>query len=147
MTFFIGSSVSFDGLLQERGWALSWGPCIYLTKRQTVPVGPYRGEIAVTMRTFPADIADQVAEFTSHFPRCHGGPIARNDPDQLGISDEYDQHLAWPGQIPADQDRLYWACGITPSRVAVAAKLPLMIVHTPGNDLVTDIQTLDLFEA
>lgn len=152
VSFLIGSSVSFDGEIEQRGWKPGWGPCIYDTDQACVPVGPYAGTMAVTMRSFPAAVADRVAQFTGHFPGCHGGPIARRSPEQapvLGIADE--QHWLLPppvpGPIPADQDRLYWACGITPSRVAQAAKLPLMIVHTPGNALVTDVRTMDLYVA
>ena len=31
VSFLIGSSVSFDGLLVDKGFAPSYGPCIYLT--------------------------------------------------------------------------------------------------------------------
>lgn len=148
VTFLIGSSVSLDGYLTEQNLGPDWGPCIYLTTRPCRPVGPYAGNIAVTMRAYPATVADQVAERTAHFPACHGGPIARNDPASLGISDETAFFL--PARDPAmpdpSLDKLYWPCGITPSLVAKAAKLPLMIVHTPGNALMTDIRTSDLYD-
>jgi uncharacterized protein YcsI (UPF0317 family) len=91
-------------------------------------------------------MADRVAECSSHFPACHGAPLARNDPAALGIEDERAAFLPWRGGGFADpaHDKLYWACGITPSLVAKAAKLPLMIVHTPGNALITDIPTASL---
>jgi uncharacterized protein YcsI (UPF0317 family) len=111
-----------------------------------VAVGRFCGEVAVTMRCFPTEYADKVVEFTSGFPRCHGGPIAIDDPGSLGIEDLADQHTAWPGPIPDGDRHLYWACGITPSRVAIEARLPWMVVHTPWNALVTDLHTLDLFE-
>lgn len=143
VTFLIGSSVSLDGYLTARGMGPAWGPCIYLTNRPCVPVGPYRGVIAVTMRAYPHDLAGRVAEVSSHFPACHGAPIARNDPAALGITDELKPFLPWRGGGFADpaHEKLYWACGITPSLVAKAARLPLMIVHTPGNALITDIPT------
>jgi len=145
-TFLIGSSVSFDGLLVERGWLPSFGPCIYLTTLPCEPVGPFSGNIAVTMRSYPPEVAGHVADFTAHFPKCHGGPLGRNNPEQLGIMDERDQILPSPGWLPDGHDKLYWACGITPGIVARQARLPLMIVHTPGNTLVTDIKTMDLYE-
>ena len=83
---------------------------VYLSRARRIG-GAFRGKITVTMRCFPPDIAAEVADFTSHFPRCHGGPIAIDDPASLGIADEYDQHLAWPGKSP-EQTKLYWACGI-----------------------------------
>jgi uncharacterized protein YcsI (UPF0317 family) len=149
VTFLIGSSVSFDGELEVRGWRPGWGPCIYETAVPCEPVGPFRGPMAVTMRTFPPAVADLVSEFTAHFPDCHGGPVGRNDAGALGIADESRFLLPppRPGPIPPGEDRLYWGCGITPSRVAVQARLPLMIVHTPGNALVTDVRTMKLWRA
>ena len=146
VTFLIGSSVSFDGLLQENDYVASYGPCIYLTNQQCEPVGPYSGNIAVTMRSYSPKTADMVAEYTSHFPQCHGGPMGRNNPAELGILDEQNQLLHFPGWVPEGHDKLYWGCGVTPSIVAQNAKLPLMIVHTPGNAMVTDVRTESLYD-
>lgn len=148
VAFLIGSSVSLDGYLTSKGMGPAWGPCIYLTDRACVPVGPYRGSMAVTMRAYPRALAAEVAEFTSHFPACHGAPVEKNDPAALGITDELNPFLPWRGGgFPDPQhDRLYWACGITPSLVAKAARLPLMIVHTPGNALITDVPTASLYD-
>jgi len=148
VSFLIGSSVSFDGLLEERGYPPGFGPCIYLTSMECEPVGRYHGRTAVTMRSYAPAAADAAAELTSHFPKCHGGPIGRNNPAELGIDDEED-HLLPPPQdhgVPTGHDKLYWACGVTPSIVAREAKLPLMMVHTPGNAMVTDVRTESLYE-
>jgi uncharacterized protein YcsI (UPF0317 family) len=146
VTFLIGSSVSFDGLLQSKGYTASYGPCIYLSSKQCETIGPYAGQIAVTMRSYPPAIADKVVEYTAHFPQCHGGPVGRNNPQALGIEDEQEQLLPFPGWVPEGHDKLYWGCGVTPSIVAQNAKLPLMIVHTPGNAMVTDIRTESLYD-
>ena len=145
VSFLIGSSVSLDGLLVEKTYRPSFGPCIYLTDIACQPVGRYAGNMAVTMRSYEPAIADIVAEYTSHFPKCHGKPIGRNNPAALGIVDEHKQYLPFPGWVPDGHDKLYWGCGITPSIVAQNAKLPLMIVHTPGNALITDIRTEHLY--
>ena len=144
VSFLIGSSVSFDGVLNEKGLSPSYGPCIYKTDIDCHPVDRYQGKVAVTMRSYPPEIAEEVSAFTSHFPQCHGGPMADN-PEALGIKDEMDQLLAFPGWVPDGHEKRYWACGITPSLVALEAKLPLMIVHTPGNAMVSDIKTMDLY--
>lgn len=146
VSFLIGSSVSFDGLLVAKGYAASYGPCIYITALDCTPVGRFRGKIAVTMRSYSPAIADQVAEYTSHFPRCHGGPIGRNNAVDLGIVSEREPYLPFPGWVPQGHDKLYWSCGITPSIVAREARLPMMIVHTPGYAMVTDIPTEDLYD-
>ena len=148
VTFLIGSSVSLDGYLAEQGLGSLWGPCIYLTNRDCKTVGRFQGKMAVTMRAYSPRIADKVADVTSHFPACHGGPIARNDPASLGIVDERNPYFPWvDGEFPgAGLDKLYWPCGITPSLVAKAARIPLMVVHTPGNALITDIRTASLYD-
>ncbi len=146
VSFLIGSSVSFDGLLVAKGYPASYGPCIYVTRLECDPVGRFKGNVAVTMRSYPPDTADRVAEYTSHYPRCHGGPIARNNAAALGIANEKEPHIPAQGWVPDGHDKLYWACGITPSIVAREAKLPLMIVHTPGYAMVTDILTETLYE-
>jgi len=146
VTFLVGSSVSLDGYLTAKGMGPAWGPCIYLTGMDVKPVGPYRGPIAVTMRAYPGALGARVAETSARFPWCHGAPLGKNDPAALGIVDEEKPYLPFKGggRPEAGHDRYYWACGITPSLVARAAKLPLMIVHTPGNALITDIPTASL---
>lgn len=146
VTFLVGSSVSLDGYLASKGMGPAWGPCIYLTGLEVKPVGPYRGPIAVTMRAYPTELGKKVAETSARFHWCHGAPLGMNNPKELGIAHEDAPYLPWKGGGRPDpgHDRYYWACGITPSLVARAAKLPLMIVHTPGNALITDIPTASL---
>lgn len=148
VTFLIGSSVSFDGLLKEKGYAPSFGPCIFMTGLDCEPVSIYSGKIVVTMRSFEPDVTDTVAEYTGHFPKCHGGPLSKNDHEAIGIEDKHKSLYPKGGHIetPEGHDRLYWACGVTPSIVAQNAKLPLMIVHTPGHAMITDISTESLYE-
>ena len=102
----------------------------------------------VTMRSFLPEVTDIVAEYTSHFPKCHGGPLSKNDHAKLGIADPHKSFYPKGGHIVTEEghDRLYWACGVTPSIVAHNAKLPLMIVHTPGHAMITDIETESLWQ-
>ncbi len=146
VTFLIGSSVSFDGLLKEKGMGPSFGPAVYVTDKDCTPVGRYSGKIAVTMRSFDPSLTEKVSEYTSHFPKCHGAPIGKNNWQEVGIASE-DSHLTVdPLTVPDGHDKLYWACGITPSLVALEAKLPLMIVHTSGYAMVTSVKTESLYE-
>jgi len=148
VTFLIGSSVSFDGLLREKGYAPSFGPCIFMTDLDCEPFDVFHGKIVVTMRSFLPEVTDIVAEYTSHFPKCHGGPLSKNDHAKLGIADPHKSFYPKGGHIVTEEghDRLYWACGVTPSIVAHNAKLPLMIVHTPGHAMITDIETESLWQ-
>ena len=46
--------------------------------------------------------------------------------------------------VAADELPVFWACGVTPQAVLMAAKLPLAITHSPGCMLVTDLRDEDL---
>jgi uncharacterized protein YcsI (UPF0317 family) len=61
------------------------------------------------------------------------------DPAAIGIADimrpDYGDPQAFgPGDVP-----VFWACGVTPQAVALAAKVPFMITHSPGHMFVTDM--------
>ncbi len=145
VSFLVGSSVSFDLLFKDQGLGASYGPVLYLTNVDCTPHGRFKGKMVVTMRSFDPSVTDQVADYTSHLPRCHGGPIGRNNPEELGIDLK---HPMGPlqGKPPEGHDLLFWACGVTPSIVAQEAKLPLMIVHTSGYAMITDVPTESLYE-
>ena len=145
VTFLIGSSVSFDGLLLQKGFKAAFGPCIQITDVDCITVGQFAGKMAVTLRSFDPEVVDDVWEFTSHFPQCHGEPVGKNNGAELGIED-LDQNMdGKPIAVPEGTDRLYWACGITPSIVAQQARLPFMISYTPGHAMITDIPTESLY--
>ena len=147
VTFLIGSSVSFDGLLADKGYPAAFGPTIQLTELACEAVGPFAGNMAVTIRSFAPGVVDAVWEFTSHFPGCHGAPIGRNNGAELGIK-ELDVNMnGHRFEVPKGTDRLYWACGITPRIVAEQAKLPFMISYTPGHAMITDVPTESLYQA
>jgi uncharacterized protein YcsI (UPF0317 family) len=146
VTFLIGSSVSFDGLLIEKGYKPAFGPTIQMTNIDCNPVGVFKGAMAVTIRAFDPAITDDVWEYTSHFPKCHGAPVGKNNGQELGIPEP---NVNWMGngfETPEGTDRLYWACGITPSMVAQQARLPFMISYTAGHAMITDIPTESLYE-
>ena len=147
VTFLIGSSVSFDGLLVEKGYEPTFGPCIQLTDLDCEPAGRFRSKMAVTMRSFLPDRCDAVWEYTSHFPACHGAPLGRNNGRALGIPDLDATISGNPIEVPQGADRLYWACGVTPSLAAQQARLPLALSYTPGHAMITDVPTESLYEA
>lgn len=146
VTFLTGSSVSFDGLLIEKGLAPEFGPCIQITSRQCRPSGPFKTPMAVTLRIFSPDKVEPVWNFTARFPKCHGAPLGKNIADELGIEDPDLDFRGRPVDSTVQGDRLYWACGITPSLAAQQARLPFMISYTPGHALMTDIPTESLAE-
>ena len=144
VTFLIGSSVSFDGLLIDKGYGPAYGSVIYTTNVDCEPVGPLHGKTVVTMRAFEAGQAPHVEAYTSHFPQCHGAPLGRNNAAELGIDESRDM---WdrPTAIPPGTDRIFWACGVTPSLVLQSSKIPEAMTYTPGHALITDIPTEQLY--
>ena len=44
-----------------------------------------------------------------------------------------------PGEVP-----VFWACGVTPQAVAMAARPRLLLTHAPGHMFVTDLRDRDL---
>jgi uncharacterized protein YcsI (UPF0317 family) len=47
-------------------------------------------------------------------------------------------------EIPASVVPVFWACGVTTQEAALAAKIDLMITHSPGHDFVTDLEARKL---
>ena len=69
----------------------------------------------------------------------HGAPVDIGDPEALGISDLADPEFGDAINVAEDQLPVFWACGgVTPQAVAMKARPPLMITHSPGHMFVTD---------
>ena len=50
-------------------------------------------------------------------------------------------------ELRADELPVFWACGVTPQAVIVAAKPSFAITHAPGRMLVTDLKNAHLASA
>jgi len=61
------------------------------------------------------------------------------------VSDVF-AHPDFGDAVPVATDELlvFWACGVTPQAVAMAARPPLMITHSPGCMFVTDLRDEEL---
>jgi uncharacterized protein YcsI (UPF0317 family) len=117
---------------------------MYRTERECVPAGVFHGPLVVTLRSIPGDQVARAVQVTSRFPAVHGAPVHIGDPAALGIRDlskpEWgDPPVIEPGDVP-----VFWACGVTPQAVAIAAKPPLMLTHAPGHMFVTDLTVASL---
>jgi uncharacterized protein YcsI (UPF0317 family) len=144
VAFLLGCSNSFDEILLRAGIPQrhlegdDGRISVYESTVPCVPAGPFAGPVAVTMRPIPAKDVARVIEISSQYPIAHGGPLHVGDPAALGIADL--SQVKWgkynplrPGDVP-----MYWACGVTPQAVAMAAKIPEMMTHAPGHMFVTD---------
>ena len=143
VTFAIGCSFSFEQALLEAGIELRHMTCdctvpMYRTSVETTAAGPFHGPLVVSMRPMkPAD-AIRAIQITTRFPSVHGAPVHIGKPESIGI-----KNLArpdWGDAVPVHDDELpvFWACGVTPQSVIMAAKPDFCITHYPGAMLVTD---------
>jgi uncharacterized protein YcsI (UPF0317 family) len=143
VTFAIGCSFTFETALRDAGVPLRHvaqgrNVAMFRTSRETVPAGPFGGNLVVSMRPFAPEDAARASAISARFPAMHGAPLHRGDPSALGIADlgkpDYGEPVAvLPGEIP-----LFWACGVTSQVALQSARLPLFIAHAPGCMLITD---------
>ncbi len=149
VAFLIGCSFTFDHLLAEHGIPVRHLECgcnvpMYRTAIKCEPAGRFAGPMVVSMRPLmPGDLIRAVA-LTAEYPQVHGAPVHVGDPAAIGIEDLGrpdwgDPVPVRPGELP-----VFWACGVTPQAVALTARLPFMITHSPGHMFVTDLRDADL---
>jgi len=145
VTFVLGCSFSFeealiaDGL-EMRNLTLGCGVPMYRTSVPTLPAGPFRGPLVVSMRPFkPAD-AIRAIQITTRFPAVHGAPVHIGLPEAIGIRDlgRPDYGDALP--VRSDELPVYWACGVTPQAVIAETRAEFCITHAPGCMLITDLR-------
>src|SRR3954469_7404182 len=145
VTFVLGCSFSFEEALMQAGLRLRYvdegtNVPMYRTNVDTVPAGPFRGKLVVSMRPFTPAEAIRAVEITSRYPRVHGSPVHLGRPDLIGISDLNKPWAGDPTEVRADELPVFWACGITPQSVVLDAKPSFCITHAPGHMLVTDLE-------
>jgi uncharacterized protein YcsI (UPF0317 family) len=143
VTFAIGCSLTFEADLVESGVALRChAPGVSCSAFDTgianIAVGPFGGNLVVSMRAIRQDQLQQAVALTTAHPDAHGAPVHSGDPaaigvdlgkpiDGLGLTDVRD------GEVP-----VFWACGVTMERAITSARLPFAITHAPGHMLITD---------
>lgn len=140
----LGCSFTFEHMLSRKGislrhWECNTNVAMYRTNRDCVPCGPLHGPLVVSMRPIPAAQVALAVEISSRFPSSHGAPLHIGSPEALGIRDlnapDWGVAQAFqPSDIP-----VFWACGVTPQAIAIEARLPLMITHSPGHMFITDL--------
>jgi uncharacterized protein YcsI (UPF0317 family) len=96
------------------------------------------------MRPFkPAD-AIRAIQVTSRFPDVHGAPVHIGFPEALGIADLARPDWGDPVEVRPGELPVFWACGVTPQAVVMAARPELCITHAPGSMLITDLENARL---
>lgn len=149
VTFALGCSFSFEEALQEAGVRLKFlernnVAAVYVTNVDTVPAGPFKGPLVVTMRAFkPAD-AIRAVQITSRFPNVHGAPIHLGNPKSIGVDLSRRYLDVGDPEVADDELPVFWACGLTPQLAVKNAKPPLCITHAPSSMLITDVRNASL---
>lgn len=140
VAFLIGSSLTFDALLERAGVSLEHGLWVLDTQIPTVPAGRFAGPLVVTMRLFPPSQAVIATQLTGRFPFNHGAPVHVGDPSLIGADLAHPLFGPAVTEIPPGLLPVFWACGVTPQRVALAAKIDFMITHKAGHGFITDLR-------
>lgn len=143
VSFLIGCSFTFEEALLAGGVPVRHIECgcnvpMYRTNIECRPAGIFHGPVVVSMRPIPAALVPRAVEITARYPNVHGGPIHIGHPQGIGIRDLQQPDFGDAVPVREGEIPVFWACGVTPQAVALAAKVPLMITHAPGHMLVTD---------
>lgn len=144
VSFLIGCSFSFEQALIEAGVPLrhvtdGHNVAMYKTSIESVPAGRFHGPMVVSMRPMKAADAIRSVQVTSRFPTVHGAPVHIGRPDLIGIADIAAPDFGDPVAVMDDELPVFWACGVTPQAVVMAARPAFCITHAPGCMLVTDL--------
>jgi len=149
VAFVIGCSFTFEGALLRAGVPVrhihrGCNVPMYRTNIACEPAGVFHGPLVVSMRPMrPAD-AIRAIQITSRYPAVHGAPVHLGFPENLGITDLSRPDFGDPVPIEPGEIPVFWACGVTPQSVVMAARPPLVITHSPGCMLLTDLRDEEL---
>lgn len=144
VAFALGCSFTFERALRETGipvWHVENDRTVpmFRSNIDTVPAGPFRGKMVVSMRSIPADRVDEAANISRGFPLAHGAPVHVGDPAEIGIADVSRPDWGDAAPVKDGEVPMFWACGVTPQVAIEAAGVPLCITHKPGHMLLTDV--------
>jgi uncharacterized protein YcsI (UPF0317 family) len=143
VAFLIGCSFTFEAALIAAGLRIAHveqdrNVPMYVTGKECVPSGPFGGPMVVSMRPYKPEEIPLVVSASGRYPAMHGAPVHVGDPEALGIVDLANPEFGEPVEIEEDQLPVFWACGVTPQAIAMQAKPPLVITHSPGHMFITD---------
>jgi uncharacterized protein YcsI (UPF0317 family) len=142
--FALGCSFTFEKALAAAAipmWHVENDTTVpmFRTNIPLVPAGPFGGTMVVSMRALPRGRVEDAIEISGRFPLAHGAPVFVGDPAEIGIPDIARPDWGDPAPLGSDQVAGFWACGVTPQAAILTAGLPLVITHTPGHMLITDV--------
>jgi uncharacterized protein YcsI (UPF0317 family) len=147
--FLLGCSFSFERKLATAGIPvrhveLDANVPMYTTSIRCQSAGRFTGPMVVSMRPIPMDRVADAVRITGNLPQVHGAPVHSGAPEAIGIRDLASPDFGDPVPIGEGEVPVFWACGVTPQAVALAAGIPLMITHAPGHMFIGDVLEADL---
>jgi uncharacterized protein YcsI (UPF0317 family) len=144
VAFPLGCSFTAEGKLLAAGVRLrhiELGQSVpmWRTSLQVQPVGRFRGPVVVSMRPIRKDQLELAERVTAELPLAHGAPLHVGDPEKIGIGDL--GRPEWGDAILPLEDEVpvFWACGVTPQALIMAARPEFAITHAPGHMFITDV--------
>lgn len=149
VAFLLGCSFSFEAPMIEAGLEVRHitdhhNVPMYRTNIECIPAGVFHGPMVVSMRPMTMRDAIRAVQITTRMPFVHGAPVHIGDPEAIGIRDIDKPDFGEPSEIRPGEVPVFWACGVTPQAVAMAARPSFMITHAPGHMFITDIPNASL---
>lgn len=149
VSFLIGCSFSFESELLEadipvRHIEKGCNVPMFITNINCNEAGIFKGKMVVSMRPIPKDKVVKSVLVSGSMPKVHGAPIHIGNPKDIGIKyinkpDFGDKVIIKEGEVP-----VFWPCGVTPQSVIMNVKPEIVITHSPGHMLITDIKNVNL---
>ena len=145
-TFALGSSFTFENRLIESGIELrhvrmGMKVPVYRSSIRAVRVGPFSGNIAVSMRPIRRIDIDKVRAISVRYPQAHGAPIHIGAPDVIGIDDIEAPEWGDAVGVRDDEVPVFWASGLTAQNALQRARPEIFITNAPGYMLITDVDS------
>ena len=142
--FLLGCSFTFERALLDAGVPLrhieqGTNVAMWRTSLACRPAGRFHGPMVVSMRPIPAPLVPRAVTVTARYPMAHGAPLHIGDPAAIGIQDLTRPEWGDAAPVLPGEEPVFWACGVTPQAVALEAKPPLVITHSPGHMFITDL--------
>lgn len=149
VSFLIGCSFSFESEMIEDNIPIrhieeNCNVPMYITNIKCTPAGIFNGNMVVSMRPIPYEKIVRSVLVSGAIPKVHGAPIHIGDPSIIGIKDIDKPDFGDSVNIKENEVPLFWPCGVTPQAVVMNVKPKIVITHSPGHMLITDVKNIEL---
>lgn len=149
VSFLIGCSFSFESELLEvdipvRHIEEGCNVPMFKTNINCNEAGIFKGKMVVSMRPIPKDKIVKSVLVSGSMPKVHGAPIHIGNPEDIGIKDINKPDFGDKVTIKEGEVPVFWPCGATPQSVIMNVKPEIVITHSPGHMLITDIKNVNL---